>query len=141
MFDVKKLVEGILAFVNFFVVRIAVSCVVVLLVYSISGQYYFDLASAYIKASPLREQDLKSYIARASEYVTESNVQNALFVVALVVCLSLLDILYRSVGKLGSLLPVMMLYNYRDITNSYKGVILQAWRRYGNNIIHGFLSS
>src|SRR5262249_30101938 len=81
VFDVKKLVEGILAFVNFFVVRIAVSCVVVLLVYSISGQYYFDLASAYIKASPLREQDLKSYIARASEYVTESNVQNALFVV------------------------------------------------------------
>jgi hypothetical protein len=130
VFDVKKLVEGILAFVNFFVVRIAVACFVAGLIYKMSGQYYFDLGRDYISSSPFSELDVKLYIEKASVYVADANVKNAIFVVALIVCLSMLDILYRAVGKLGSLFPVMMLHDYRPVTNWYRPEILKSWRRY-----------
>ncbi len=130
MFDVKKLVEAILAFVNFFVVRIAVTCFVAMLVYKMSGQYYFDLVGAYISESPFSEQDLKSYIAKASEYVSDTNVKSTIFVVALIGCLSLLDILYRFVGMLAGLLPVGMLYKYQFGTDQSYPAILETWRRY-----------
>jgi hypothetical protein len=130
MFDVKKLVESIVSFVNFFVVRIAVACFVAGLLYRMSGRYYFDLVATYASDSPLSEQNFKLYIAKASEYVTDNNVKNAIFVGVLIIGLSLLDILYRSFWKIGDLLPVRMLYNYRYATNRYRPVILQTWRRY-----------
>jgi hypothetical protein len=124
VFDVKKLVEAILTFVNFFVVRIAMACAVAGLIYRISGYYYFDILRTGISNTPLSAQEVQSYIAKAADYVSESNIKNAIFVVSVIVCLSLLDILYRFVGKLGSLLPIMMLSNYRYVTDQFRDRIL-----------------
>ena len=99
VFDIQKLVTSILAFVNFFAARIAVTSFLFALIYSMSGNYYFDMTARYATNGPLAEIDLTSYIERAARYVTEGNVKNTIFVVALIVGLSLLDIVYRIVRQ------------------------------------------
>lgn len=129
MIDAKKLVESIIVFVNFFTIRIAVTCFVAALLYKLSGRYYFDLATTYLGDKLVTGQEVQSYIAKGSDFVTEANIKNTIFAVAVLVSLSLLDILYRLFGALGSLLPVRMIPYFNAITRQYQPVILTVWRR------------
>jgi hypothetical protein len=126
MFDIEKLVSSVLAFVNFFTARIIVACLLFGGLYVIAGVYYFKLVASYIDQSPLTEAMLKSYIGKAGEYVTPGNVQNAIFVIALIVSLSLVDLTYRLVQAVGGLLPVTMAYNPSNCINMHIATICDA---------------
>jgi hypothetical protein len=129
MFDVQKLIESILAFVNFLVFRIPMTYFVAWFVYKTSGPHYFCIAGTHI-SNTFNEKCLSWYLEYASKYVTEQNVMNATFVLTLIVSLSLLDILYRVVCKFGSLMPITMVYDFRHVTDDHKRIILEAWRFY-----------
>ena len=130
LFDVEKLVSSILLVVNFFAARIIVVCLLFALLYWFAGEYYFQLAAAYWQRSPLTEADLRSLIDRAEPYMSSDNIKNVLFAVALIVSLSLLDITYRVIGRLGGVLPVTMIYDASYSSSLYWDGILDAWRYY-----------
>jgi len=141
MFDVEKLVKSIIAFVNFFTVRIVVTCLLAIMIYWMTGTHYFDLAATYIRQGPITAADLTAYISAAGVYLTESNVKNALFVAALIMSLSLLDVVYRVVRNVGRVLPVTMIYEYTYSTNFLRQSIQEAWRFYSKKFeLHAFNS-
>ena len=141
MLDVEKLVKSILAFINFFAIRIVVSAFLFFIIYSMAGAYWFDLARTSFSNSAFAKIDLTAYIELLSTYVTASNVKNTLFAVALIISLSLMDILYRAVNRIGGLLPVTMIYDLSYSTSSYRPQIQEAWRYYSKKFnVFSFVS-
>jgi hypothetical protein len=118
MFEVK-LLESVQAFVHFFVLRLLIAFLTATLFYKMTGSYYFELLVNLITTSPISDIDLGSYIEKTSEYLSGESIKNTIFIVALIVSLSLLDIVYRIVGGLGRLLPITFLYNYNKPIEHY----------------------
>ncbi|WIW43922.1 hypothetical protein ML401_20640 [Bradyrhizobium sp. 62B] len=133
MLEVDKIEKSVLAFVNFFAGRIVLAILLALFVRLVSGDYYFHLIESAVASSGVLALDLSSPIAKASAHFDDKNVKNALFGAALVVALSLLDILYRVILFLGRLIPIGMNYDATYSTLKYQSSIAGAWRFYHKN--------
>jgi hypothetical protein len=129
MFDAQKLISSVGAVVNYFTIRIAVAAALALLLYRMTGSYYLDLIGARF-GSLAFNIDVKSLLELVGNYIQLSNAQNTLFVVSVMVCLSLLDLLYRFVCWVGYLMPLMLVYNSTYPKSARIYTIARAWRRY-----------